>query len=207
MKKLLLVLFLFVSSSSYAQLHIGIFGDANKNLTDFKYMDFHIGKGPFLNTCSGGGYLSFTYDVKKWISVRMDLEMQIQRTQNNFFYTHDGDKIAISVDTHTVPTVVLPIMGGVYYEVRKWRFHEYVGLYGMYSRNDIRSLKNLDCGFVNCAGIGYKFCNKWTANVECKYYRGFLDVHNTGSIYYKQPIYNQLVELAAGVSYTFNFKK
>lgn len=206
-RTLLFALLLLFSPSAFAQLCIGVFGDANKNLTDINQTDFHLGNEPFLHSCSGGAYLSFSYDMNKWFALRADLEIQSQRTRNNFFFIKNGREVGYAYTIYDDHSFVLPVMGGAHFDFKKWRFNEYVGLYGMNTESLRPTIKKWDLGFVNCAGVGYNFYKNWAANVEVKYYRGFLDVHDTGSTYFKQPIYNQFVELAAGVSYTFNLKK
>lgn len=206
-RTLLFALLLLFSPSAFAQLRIGVFGDANKNLTDLHRFDFNFIDHKFSHTCGGGGYLSLSYDMNKWFSARVDIERQIQKTQEDFFYIFDSKTAQIASALYAKPSYLLPVMGGVHYEFNKWRIHEYVGLSGMYTKDSRPNVKKWDLGFVNCAGVGYHFYKNLAVNIEAKYYRGFLDAHNTGSEYFKQPIYNQFVELAAGVSYTFNFKK
>lgn len=210
MKKVFCILsFLLLCLSASAQLHIGAFGSANKNLTPYTLHDFGYPQKSFYTisrTGCGGGYLNISYDINKWVDLRADFECQAQKTAEPSLYLNSGGLKIFRV-INTEPTFILPIMGGVHYDFNKLRVYENVGLFGLYRISDRPYIQDFDLGFANCVGVGYKFKKKWSANIEFKYYRGFLDQHNTGSKYFKQPIYNQSIEIAAGITYAFDFKK
>lgn len=158
------------------------------------------------NRIAGGGYLSFRYDCNSWLALRTDLEYQRLCVEDNYWVGKYNFDVHVSYYQYPI-SLLLPVMGGIYLRRGRWDVYECPGFYCGYTIDNRIAYKNWDFGFVNCAGAGYRFFKNWSVNAEVKYYRGFLNQHETGSKYFKQPIYHQFVELAAGISYTIDFKK
>lgn len=217
MKKIFCILsFLLLCLSASAQLHIGAFGEVNRNFLSYDKgyygnQDALLDEGKkaikyrYRNKISEGGYLSFRYDFNSWLALRTDLEFLCLCSEDNF-WIESPNKISQVSAYKYLPSILLPVMGCAHLHRGRWDFYECPGFYGGYNIDNGMAYKNWDFGFVNCTGLGYRFFKNWSVNAEVKYYHGFLNQHETGSKYFKQPMYNQFVEFAAGVSYTINFK-
>lgn len=208
-RKLLTTIMLFFSLTICAQLHIGVFGEANKNfrIYDKGYYNHYpsfveLEDEGFMETVGGGGYVSLRYDMNSFFAIRADCEYQISRYMDNFTYISSSTIGSICDITTNKSSIVIPVMGCAYLQLGKWQLYESIGLYGSYNDYQMESMKDFDFGFANCAGIGYSVGKKMSINAEAKYYRGFVNSHNTGSKYFKQPIYTNIFEIAVGATYS-----
>lgn len=218
-RELITVLLVSLCVSASAQLHIGAFGDVNLNfpscdkgyygnLDAYSDEDQKKIKNELNSKVAGGFYLSFRYDFNAFLALRTDLECQFLCSKDLYYSVlGSGCQVQPFIRTMDNPTILLPVMGCVYLRKGIWDFYECPGFYGGYSIDGRIAYKNWDFGFVNCAGVGVGLGKNVSINAEVKYYRGFLNQHETGSRYFKQTIYNQFVEFSLGLTYTFDLKK
>lgn len=208
----IITIFLIQATIMSAQLHVGIFGDVNKNFISYDkgyyghYPDNIQFQDRFGKTICGGGYLSLRYDMNKLIALRTDLEMQTIKSTNTFCFLQSSSIITYRHYVLSKYHFTIPVMGEAYIKVGKWELYECAGFYGSLYKNNMTSLKGYDVGFTNCVGAGIALLKNISLNSEFKYYHGFIDQHNTGSKYFKQPIYNDILELSIGISYEFSTK-
>lgn len=216
-RKLITMLLTILCVSASAQLHIGAFGNVNLNLLSYDkgyygnldaYSDETQKEFKNWLACkvAGGFYLSFRYDFNSFLALRTDLECQFLCSKD-LCYDVCSDGIYTYGKITYRPSLLLPVMGCVYLSKGRWNFYECPGFYGGYNIDDRIAYKNWDFGFVNCVGVGIGLGKNCSINAEVKYYRGFLNQHETGSMYFKQPMYNQFVEFSVGLTYTIDLKK
>lgn len=201
---------MFCGNTVAAQIRIGLFGNLTKNFTNYNKGYFekysNVSKPEyFFKTLSGGGYLSFRYDLNRYIAIRSDLEFQSIACCDSYPYFINDHVVKYQHPTYHTNKVILPIMGCIYYDLKKYQVYLCLGMFGSYCNAHKQSLKDFDLGFTDCIGASYQISKTLSINFESKYYRGFLDQHNTGSEFFKQPIYNQLLGLSVGLTYLIDY--
>lgn len=218
MKKLLFLLFLMLPFTASAQWRVGANVGASFNhptidrqyMTDLQYKDrWGVTAG-----------LMGQYDFNEWLGVRAELNL----TQKNYRQTRT---VIQGQDYKYLNNYLLmPVMASFGFGSEKIRGFCNVGVYGGYWLNASRKGEDYnsfsqtyftfsesmdfdkdqdqrwDCGFVGGLGLEYRFCNRWGAQVEARYY------HSTTSFRKEMPHFNDkryhsTFGLQAGVMYFF----
>jgi opacity protein-like surface antigen len=218
MKKLLFLLFLMLPFTASAQWRVGANVGASFNhptidrqyMTDLQYKDrWGITTG-----------LMGQYDFNEWLGVRAELNL----TQKNYRQTRT---VIQGQDYKFLNNYLLmPVMASFGFGSEKIRGFCNVGVYGGYWLNASRKGEDYnsftkdyftfsesmdfdkyqdqrwDCGFVGGLGLEYRFCNRWGAQVEARYY------YSTTSFRKEMPHlndkrYHSTFGLQAGVMYFF----
>lgn len=208
---IILFVFLFCSNTTVAQIRIGWFGDLNANSSNYdkgyfgNFLYIKNTSEPLSNTLSGGVYVSLRYDLNKFIAIRSDIEYQSIVNFDFFPYLINASTSSYKLTKSYTSKIIVPFTGCVYYDVGKYQIYNCFGFFGSYSNSRKQSIKDYDLGITDCVGVGYQIRKTLSINSELRYYRGFIDQHNTGSEFFKQPIYNNLLELSIGFTYLIGY--
>ena len=218
MKRLITFIALVLPSLAFAQWRVGVNGGATYNhstiskhyMTDYQWKD------------RWGVTLGFMgqYDVNDWLGVRAELDW----TQKNYRLTR---QILSNLDYKYVNNYLqLPVMASFSFGGKQLRGFCNAGVYGGYwltsgregtdfnnssekvyefseniEFNDERD-QRFDFGFVGGIGLEYRFCQRWAAQVEMRYYYSTVSTQKD-YMRLSDPRYNSTLGLQAGLWYSF----
>lgn len=217
MKRTILFMALMLPTLAFAQWRVGVNGGATYNhftiskhyMTDYQWDDRW---GATLGVMG-------QYDVNDWLGVRAELDW----TQKNYRLTrHIYDLDYKYVNNY----LQLPVMASFSFGGRQLRGFCNAGVYGGYwltsgregtefnsgSGRDYEFSENLkfnserdqrlDFGLVGGAGLEYRFCRHWAAQVEMRYYYSTVSTQKD-YMRLSDPRYNATLGLEAAVWYCF----
>lgn len=218
MKKLWTILALMLPSLAFAQWRVGVNGGATYNHSTISkhYMTDYQWKDRWGVTLGVMGQ----YDVNDWLGVRAELDW----TQKNYRLTR---QILSNLDYKYVNNYLqLPVMASFSFGGKQLRGFCNAGVYGGYwltsgregtdfnnssekvyefseniEFNDERD-QRFDFGFVGGIGLEYRFCQRWAAQVEMRYYYSTVSTQKD-YMRLSDPRYNSTLGVQAGLWYSF----
>jgi len=218
MKKLLTLVALVLPSLAFAQWRVGVNGGATYNHSTISkhYMTDYQWKDRWGVTLGVMGQ----YDVNDWLGVRAELDW----TQKNYRLTR---QILSNLDYKYVNNYLqLPVMASFSFGGKQLRGFCNAGVYGGYwltsgregtdfnnssekvyefseniEFNDERD-QRFDFGFVGGIGVEYRFCQRWAAQVEMRYYYSTVSTQKD-YMRLSDPRYNSTLGVQAGLWYSF----
>jgi opacity protein-like surface antigen len=218
MKKLLTLVALVLPSLAFAQWRVGVNGGATYNHSTISkhYMTDYQWKDRWGVTLGVMGQ----YDVNDWLGVRAELDW----TQKNYRLTR---QILSNLDYKYVNNYLqLPVMASFSFGGKQLRGFCNAGVYGGYwltSGREGTDFNNssekvyefsedikfnserdqrFDFGFVGGIGVEYRFCQRWAAQVELRYYHSTVSTQKD-YMRLSDPRYNSTLGLQAGLWYSF----
>lgn len=218
MKRLITFIALVLPSLAFAQWRVGVNGGATYNhstiskhhMTDYQWKDRW---GVTLGVMG-------QYDVNDWLGVRAELDW----TQKNYRLTR---QILSNLDYKYVNNYLqLPVMASFSFGGKQLRGFCNAGVYGGYwltSGREGTDFNNssekvyefsedikfnserdqrFDFGFVGGIGLEYRFCQRWAAQVEMRYYYSTVSTQKD-YMRLSDPRYNSTLGVQAGLWYSF----
>lgn len=218
MKRLITFIALVLPSLAFAQWRVGVNGGATYNHSTISkhYMTDYQWKDRWGVTLGVMGQ----YDVNDWLGVRAELDW----TQKNYRLTR---QILSNLDYKYVNNYLqLPVMASFSFGGKQLRGFCNAGVYGGYwltsgregtdfnnssekvyefseniEFNDERD-QRFDFGFVGGIGLEYRFCQRWAAQVEMRYYYSTVSTQKD-YMRLSDPRYNSTLGVQAGLWYNF----
>ncbi len=218
MKRLITFIALVLPSLAFAQWRVGVNGGATYNHSTISkhYMTDYQWKDRWGVTLGVMGQ----YDVNDWLGVRAELDW----TQKNYRLTR---QILSNLDYKYVNNYLqLPVMASFSFGGKQLRGFCNAGVYGGYwltsgregtdfnnssekvyefseniEFNDERD-QRFDFGFVGGIGLEYRFCQRWAAQVEMRYYYSTVSTQKD-YMRLSDPRYNSTLGVQAGLWYSF----
>lgn len=218
MKRLITFIALVLPSLAFAQWRVGVNGGATYNhstiskhyMTDYQWKDrWGVSLG-----------VMGQYDVNDWLGVRAELDW----TQKNYRLTR---QILSNLDYKYVNNYLqLPVMASFSFGGKQLRGFCNAGVYGGYwltSGREGTDFNNssekvyefsedikfnserdqrFDFGFVGGIGLEYRFCQRWAAQVEMRYYYSTVSTQKD-YMRLSDPRYNSTLGVQAGLWYSF----
>ena len=218
MKKLITFIALVLPSLAFAQWRVGVNGGATYNHSTISkhYMTDYQWKDRWGVTLGVMGQ----YDVNDWLGVRAELDW----TQKNYRLTR---QILSDLDYKYVNNYLqLPVMASFSFGGKQLRGFCNAGVYGGYwltSGREGTDFNNssekvyefsedikfnserdqrFDFGFVGGIGLEYRFCQRWAAQVEMRYYYSTVSTQKD-YMRLSDPRYNSTLGVQAGLWYSF----
>ena len=218
MKTLITFIALVLPSLAFAQWRVGVNGGATYNHSTISkhYMTDYQWKDRWGVTLGVMGQ----YDVKDWLGVRAELDW----TQKNYRLTR---QIFSNLDYKYVNNYLqLPVMASFSFGGKQLRGFCNAGVYGGYwltSGREGTDFNNssekvyefsedikfnserdqrFDFGFVGGIGLEYRFCQRWAAQVEMRYYYSTVSTQKD-YMRLSDPRYNSTLGVQAGLWYSF----
>lgn len=218
MKRFLTLMALILPTLAFAQWRVGVNLGASCNhptidkqyMTDLQYKDrWGVTFG-----------LTGQYDFTDWLGVRTELNW----TQKNYRQT----RAVIDEQDYKYLNnyLLLPVMASFSFGSEKVRGFCNVGVYGGYWLNSTREGSDFnsfsdthysfsekvefnkdqdqrwDCGLVGGLGMEYRFCARWAAQVEARYYYSTTSIRKEQP-HFKDKRYFSTLGLQAGAVYFF----
>ena len=218
MKRLITFIALVLPSLAFAQWRVGVNGGATYNHSTISkhYMTDYQWKDRWGVTLGVMGQ----YDVNDWLGVRAELDW----TQKNYRLTR---QILSNLDYKYVNNYLQrPVMASFSFGGKQLRGFCNAGVYGGYwltsgregtdfnnssekvyefseniEFNDERD-QRFDFGFVGGIGLEYRFCQRWAAQVEMRYYYSTVSTQKD-YMRLSDPRYNSTLGVQAGLWYSF----
>ena len=218
MKRLITFIALVLPSLAFAQWRVGVNGGATYNHSTISkhYMTDYQWKDRWGVTLGVMGQ----YDVNDWLGVRAELDW----TQKNYRLTR---QIFSNLDYKYVNNYLqLPVMASFSFGGKQLRGFCNAGVYGGYwltSGREGTDFNNssekvyefsedikfnserdqrFDFGFVSGIGLEYRFCQRWAAQVEMRYYYSTVSTQKD-YMRLSDPRYNSTLGVQAGLWYSF----
>lgn len=218
MKRLITFIALVLPSLAFAQWRVGVNGGATYNHSTISkhYMTDYQWKDRWGVTLGVMGQ----YDVNDWMGVRAELDW----TQKNYRLTR---QILSNLDYKYVNNYLqLPVMASFSFGGKQLRGFCNAGVYGGYwltSGREGTDFNNssekvyefsedikfnserdqrFDFGFVGGIGLEYRFCQRWAAQVEMRYYYSTVSTQKD-YMRLSDPRYNSTLGVQAGLWYSF----
>lgn len=218
MKRLITFIALVLPSLAFAQWRVGVNGGATYNHSTISkhYMTDYQWKDRWGVTLGVMGQ----YDVNDWLGVRAELDW----TQKNYRLTR---QILSDLDYKYVNNYLqLPVMASFSFGGKQLRGFCNAGVYGGYwltsgregtdfnnsSEKAYEFSENIefnserdqrfDFGFVGGIGLEYRFCQRWAAQVEMRYYYSTVSTQKD-YMRLSDPRYNSTLGVQAGLWYSF----
>lgn len=218
MKRLITFIALVLPSLAFAQWRVGVNGGAiyNHSTISKHYMTDYQWKDRWGVTLGVMGQ----YDVNDWLGVRAELDW----TQKNYRLTR---QILSNLDYKYVNNYLqLPVMASFSFGGKQLRGFCNAGVYGGYwltSGREGTDFNNssekvyefsedikfnserdqrFDFGFVGGIGLEYRFCQRWAAQVEMRYYYSTVSTQKD-YMRLSDPRYNSTLGVQAGLWYSF----
>lgn len=218
MKRLITFVALVLPSLAFAQWRVGVNGGATYNHSTISkhYMTDYQWKDRWGVTLGVMGQ----YDVNDWLGVRAELDW----TQKNYRLTR---QILSYLDYKYVNNYLqLPVMASFSFGGKQLRGFCNAGVYGGYwltSGREGTDFNNssekvyefsedikfnserdqrFDFGFVGGIGLEYRFCQRWAAQVEMRYYYSTVSTQKD-YMRLSDPRYNSTLGVQAGLWYSF----
>lgn len=218
MKRLITFIALVLPSLAFAQWRVGVNGGATYNHSTISkhYMTDYQWKDRWGVTLGVMGQ----YDVNDWLGVRAELDW----TQKNYRLTR---QILSDLDYKYVNNYLqLPVMASFSFGGKQLRGFCNAGVYGGYwltSGREGTDFNNssekvyefsedikfnserdqrFDFGFVGGIGLEYRFCQRWAAQVEMRYYYSTVSTQKD-YMRLSDPRYNSTLGVQAGLWYSF----
>lgn len=218
MKRLITFIALVLPSLAFAQWRVGVNGGATYNHSTISkhYMTDYQWKDRWGVTLGVMGQ----YDVNDWLGVRAELDW----TQKNYRLTR---QIFSNLDYKYVNNYLqLPVMASFSFGGKQLRGFCNAGVYGGYwltSGREGTDFNNssekayefsedikfnserdqrFDFGFVGGIGLEYRFCQRWAAQVEMRYYYSTVSTQKD-YMRLSDPRYNSTLGVLAGLWYSF----
>ena len=218
MKRLITFIALVLPSLAFAQWRVGVNGGATYNHSTISkhYMTDYQWKDRWGVTLGVMGQ----YDVNDWLGVRAELDW----TQKNYRLTR---QILSNLDYKYVNNYLqLPVMASFSFGDKQLRGFCNAGVYGGYwltSGREGTDFNNssekvyefsedikfnserdqrFDFGFVGGIGLEYRFCQRWAAQVEMRYYYSTVSTQKD-YMRLSDPRYNSTLGVQAGLWYSF----
>ena len=212
------MLALMLPMVAFGQWRVGVNGGAAMNhfIIDKQYQTDYQFKDRWGATMGVMGQ----YDVNDWLGIRAELDW----VQKNYRQTRENLKVCDYKYTNNY--LQLPVMGSFSFGGQKVRGFCNLGIYGGYWLNSNRKGydtntfsgrkyefaekvefyderdQRWDFGFVSGAGVEYRFCKHWAAQVELRYYYSTTSTVKVGDIV-KDYRYNSTLALQTGLWYCF----
>ena len=218
MKRLITLIALVLPSLAFAQWRVGVNGGATYNHSTISkhYMTDYQWKDRWGVTLGVMGQ----YDVNDWLGVRAELDW----AQKNYRLTR---QIFSVLDYKYVNNYLqLPVMASFSFGGKQLRGFCNAGVYGGYwltSGREGTDFNNssekvyefsedikfnserdqrFDFGFVGGIGLEYRFCQRWAAQVEMRYYYSTVSTQKD-YMRLSDPRYNSTLGVQAGLWYSF----
>ena len=218
MKRLITFIALVLPSLAFAQWRVGVNGGATYNHSTISkhYMTDYQWKDRWGVTLGVMGQ----YDVNDWLGVRAELDW----TQKNYRLTR---QILSNLDYKYVNNYLqLPVMASFSFGGKQLRGFCNAGVYGGYwltSGREGTDFNNssekayefsedikfnserdqrFDFGFAGGIGLEYRFCQRWAAQVELRYYHSTVSTQKD-YMRLSDPRYNSTLGVQAGLWYSF----
>ena len=218
MKRLITFIALVLPSLAFAQWRVGVNGGATYNHSTISkhYMTDYQWKDRWGVTLGVMGQ----YDVNDWLGVRAELDW----TQKNYRLTR---QILSNLDYKYVNNYLqLPVMASFSFGGKQLHGFCNAGVYGGYwltSGREGTDFNNssekvyefsedikfnserdqrFDFGFVGGIGLEYRFCQRWAAQVEMRYYYSTVSTQKD-YMRLSDPRYNSTLGVQAGLWYSF----
>ena len=218
MKRLITFIALVLPSLAFAQWRVGVNGGATYNHSTISkhYMTDYQWKDRWGVTLGVMGQ----YDVNDWLGVRAELDW----TQKNYRLTR---QILSNLDYKYVNNYLQrPVMASFSFGGKQLRGFCNAGVYGGYwltSGREGTDFNNssekvyefsedikfnserdqrFDFGFVGGIGLEYRFCQRWAAQVEMRYYYSTVSTQKD-YMRLSDPRYNSTLGVQAGLWYSF----
>ena len=218
MKRLITFIALVLPSLAFAQWRVGVNGGATYNHSTISkhYMTDYQWKDRWGVTLGVMGQ----YDVNDWLGVRAELDW----AQKNYRLTR---QIFSVLDYKYVNNYLqLPVMASFSFGGKQLRGFCNAGVYGGYwltSGREGTDFNNssekvyefsedikfnserdqrFDFGFVGGIGLEYRFCQRWAAQVEMRYYYSTVSTQKD-YMRLSDPRYNSTLGVQAGLWYSF----
>ena len=218
MKRLITFIALVLPSLAFAQWRVGVNGGATYNHSTISkhYMTDYQWKDRWGVTLGVMGQ----YDINDWLGVRAELDW----TQKNYRLTR---QILSDLDYKYVNNYLqLPVMASFSFGGKQLRGFCNAGVYGGYwltSGREGTDFNNssekvyefsedikfnserdqrFDFGFVGGIGLEYRFCQRWAAQVEMRYYYSTVSTQKD-YMRLSDPRYNSTLGVQAGLWYSF----
>ena len=218
MKRLITFIALVLPSLAFAQWRVGVNGGATYNHSTISkhYMTDYQWKDRWGVTLGVMGQ----YDVNDWLGVRAELDW----TQKNYRLTR---QILSNLDYKYVNNYLqLPVMASFSFGGKQLRGFCNAGVYGGYwltSGREGTDFNNssekayefsedikfnserdqrFDFGFAGGIGVEYRFCQRWAAQVEMRYYYSTVSTQKD-YMRLSDPRYNSTLGVQAGLWYSF----
>lgn len=218
MCRLITFIALVLPSLAFAQWRVGVNGGATYNHSTISkhYMTDYQWKDRWGVTLGVMGQ----YDVNDWLGVRAELDW----TQKNYRLTR---QIFSNLDYKYVNNYLqLPVMASFSFGGKQLRGFCNAGVYGGYwltsgregtdynnssekayeFSEDIKFNserdQRFDFGFVGGIGLEYRFCQRWAAQVEMRYYYSTVSTQKD-YMRLSDPRYNSTLGVLAGLWYSF----
>lgn len=218
MKRLITFIALVLPSLAFAQWRVGVNGGATYNHSTISkhYMTDYQWKDRWGVTLGVMGQ----YDINDWLGVRAELDW----TQKNYRLTR---QILSNLDYKYVNNYLqLPVMASFSFGGKQLRGFCNAGVYGGYwltsgregtdfnnsSEKVYEFSENIefnserdqrfDFGFVGGIGLEYRFCQRWAAQVEMRYYYSTVSTQKD-YMRLSDPRYNSTLGVQAGLWYSF----
>ena len=218
MKRLITFIALVLPSLAFAQWRVGVNGGATYNHSTISkhYMTDYQWKDRWGVTLGVMGQ----YDVNDWLGVRAELDW----TQKNYRLTR---QIFSNLDYKYVNNYLqLPVMASFSFGGKQLRGFCNAGVYGGYwltSGREGTDFNNssekvyefsedikfnserdqrFDFGFMGGIGLEYRFCQRWAAQVEMRYYYSTVSTQKD-YMRLSDPRYNSTLGVQAGLWYSF----
>lgn len=218
MKRLITFIALVLPSLAFAQWRVGVNCGATYNHSTISkhYMTDYQWKDRWGVTLGVMGQ----YDVNDWLGVRAELDW----TQKNYRLTR---QILSNLDYKYVNNYLqLPVMASFSFGGKQLRGFCNAGVYGGYwltSGREGTDFNNssekvyefsedikfnserdqrFDFGFVGGIGLEYRFCQRWAAQVEMRYYYSTVSTQKD-YMRLSDPRYNSTLGVQAGLWYSF----
>lgn len=218
MKRLITFIALVLPSLAFAQWRVGVNGGATYNHSTISkhYMTDYQWKDRWGVTLGVMGQ----YDINDWLGVRAELDW----TQKNYRLTR---QILSNLDYKYVNNYLqLPVMASFSFGGKQLRGFCNAGVYGGYwltSGREGTDFNNssekvyefsedikfnserdqrFDFGFVGGIGLEYRFCQRWAAQVEMRYYYSTVSTQKD-YMRLSDPRYNSTLGVQAGLWYSF----
>ena len=218
MKRLITFIALVLPSLAFAQWRVGVNGGATYNHSTISkhYMTDYQWKDRWGVTLGVMGQ----YDVNDWLGVRAELDW----TQKNYRLTR---QIFSNLDYKYVNNYLqLPVMASFSFGGKQLRGFCNAGVYGGYwltSGREGTDFNNssekvyefsedikfnserdqrFDFGFVGGIGLEYRFCQRWAAQVEMRYYYSTVSTQKD-YMRLSDPRDNSTLGVQAGLWYSF----
>ena len=218
MKRLITFIALVLPSLAFAQWRVGVNGGATYNHSTISkhYMTDYQWKDRWGVTLGVMGQ----YDVNDWLGVRAELDW----TQKNYRLTR---QIFSVLDYKYVNNYLqLPVMASFSFGGKQLRGFCNAGVYGGYwltSGREGTDFNNssekvyefsedikfnserdqrFDFGFAGGIGLEYRFCQRWAAQVEMRYYYSTVSTQKD-YMRLSDPRYNSTLGVQSGLWYSF----
>lgn len=208
-KKLFFLLFisLCLPTKIYAQWSLEAYGGPDCCIPRLKhfYDTYYLESSPKYNWAIDCGF-SVQYNFNSHLGIRVDGNWQKRIFWKGGLTGIDSDGFLYSLQSNPSTLLTLPVQGCLIMPWRKFSFYIEAGPYaGAYLSKEIpmNQKSRFEAGIVGTAGVGWNIYRNFALNVDFLCFQSLTDNHETGSQYFKQPIYYTLLTPNIGIRYLF----